>query len=97
MAVKLRLTRMGAIKRPFYRVVAAEKTRSRDGRFIEILGHYDPADYPASVTLKDERIREWLSNGAQPSAAVKKLLNLKGLLKKPEAAPEKQEAESSAS
>jgi len=73
---------MGAIKKPFYRIVAADKSRARDGRFIEILGHYDPADYPASVTLKDEKIREWLSKGAQPSAAVKKLLTLKGLTKK---------------
>jgi small subunit ribosomal protein S16 len=81
-AVTLRLTRMGAIKKPHYRVVAADKSRARDGRFIEILGHYDPANYPDSVTLKDEKIREWLAKGAQPSAAVKKLLTLKGLIKK---------------
>ena len=82
MAVTLRLTRIGAIKKPFFRVVAAEKSRARDGKFIEILGHYNPADYPNSVTLKEERIREWLEKGAQPSEAVKKLLSLKGILKK---------------
>jgi len=73
---------MGAVKKPTYRVVAADETRARDGRFIEILGHYNPADYPASVTLQEEKIREWLAKGAQPTAAVKKLLALKGMLKK---------------
>jgi small subunit ribosomal protein S16 len=81
-AVTLRLTRMGAIKRPYYRVVAADKSRARDGKFLEILGHYNPADYPNSVTLNEEKIRVWLDKGAQPSAAVKKLLSLKGLTAK---------------
>ncbi len=81
MAVKLRLTRKGTTKKPFYRVVAAEESRARDGRVLEILGHYNPSDYPDSVTLKDEKIRKWLEKGAQPTQAVKKLLSLKGIAK----------------
>ena len=80
MAVKLRLTRMGAKKKPHYRVVAAEAAKARDGRFIEILGHYNPRDYPDSIVLKEDRIKDWLEKGAQPSNAVKKLLAVKGLL-----------------
>ena len=82
MAVTLRLTRKGAKKKPYYRVVAAEKTKARDGRFIEILGHYNPREYPDSIVLKEDRILDWLGKGAQPSDAVKKLLAQKGLLQK---------------
>jgi small subunit ribosomal protein S16 len=72
---------MGTTKRPFYRVVAADKARARDGRFIEILGHYNPKNFPESVVLKEDRIKEWISKGAQPTDAVKKLMSSKGLLK----------------
>ncbi len=80
MAVKIRLTRMGTTKRPFYRVVAADQARARDGRFIEILGHYNPTNFPESVVLQEDRIKEWISKGAQPTDAVKKLMSAKGIL-----------------
>jgi len=79
-AVKIRLTRMGTTKRPFYRVVAADQARARDGRFIEILGHYNPTNFPESVVLQEDRIKEWISKGAQPTDAVKKLMSAKGIL-----------------
>ncbi len=82
MAVRLRLTRMGAKKKPHYRIVAQESRFARDGRFIEILGNYNPADYPDSVVLKEDKIKNWLSKGAQPTPAVKKLLSKKGILAK---------------
>ena len=77
--VKLRLTRTGAKKNPFYRVVAAESTFPRDGRFLEILGHYNPREFPESIVLKSERVQEWLTKGAQPTLAVKKILKAKGI------------------
>ena len=67
MAVKLRLLRMGAKKAPFYRIVAADSRAPRDGRFIELLGTYDPRTNPAKVTIKEEEVLKWLNNGAQPS------------------------------
>jgi small subunit ribosomal protein S16 len=81
-ALKLRLTRMGSIKNPYYRVVAAESARARDGKFVEILGHYNPRKYPESIVLKEDRVKYWIGQGAQPSPAVKKLMAFKGLLKK---------------
>jgi len=78
---------MGAKKKPHYRIVAAEEAKARDGRFIEILGHYNPAKYPESIVLEEEKILGWLKNGAQPTDAVKKLLAVKGIsLKKEQAA-----------
>ena len=90
MPVVLRLTRMGAKKKPHYRVVAADSRYPRDGRFLEILGHYDPARFPESVVLKDDKVKAWLDNGAQPTLAVKKLIKVKGIrAQKPaEPAPE---------
>ena len=82
MAVKLRLKRMGAKKRPFYRIVAADSRSPRDGRFIEQLGTYDPKTDPASVTLKEEEILRWLHNGAQPTDTVRNLLSKAGIMKK---------------
>ncbi len=82
MAVKLRMIRMGAKKRPFYRVVAADSRSPRDGRFIELLGTYNPCANPAQVTLKEEEILKWLNNGAQPSDTVKNLLSKEGIMKK---------------
>lgn len=78
--IKLRLRRMGAKKRPFYRIVAAEHSSPRDGRFIEIVGHYDPLTNPATVVIKDDRIRHWISVGAQPTDTVAGLLKGKGVI-----------------
>lgn len=74
MAVRIRLTRVGATKRPAYRVVAIDKRRSRDGRALEILGFYDPLTEPATVNLDTERINAWIGTGAQPSETVAKLM-----------------------
>ena len=82
MAVKLRLLRMGAKKAPFYRIVAADSRAPRDGRFIELLGTYDPRTNPAKVTIKEEEVLKWLNNGAQPSDTVKYLLSKEGIIKK---------------
>lgn len=79
MSVKIRLTRTGAKKTPHYRVVAADSRYPRDGRFLEILGHYNPRDYPGSIVLEEDKIKEWIGKGAQPSLAVKKLMNEKGV------------------
>lgn len=79
MAVRIRLTRMGAKKRPFYRIVIADSKARRDGRFIEIVGTYNPLKHPAEVTLKDERVRYWLGVGATPSDTVRSLLKKNGV------------------
>lgn len=81
-AVKIRLKRMGAKKRPFYRVVVADARSPRDGRFIESVGYYDPLRDPKVVKLDDERIRHWMSTGAKPSDAVRELMEREGLLPK---------------
>ena len=78
MSVRIRLTRIGATKRPAYRVVAIDSRRARDGRPLEVLGHYDPLTEPATVQLDEPRIREWMSKGAQPSDTVVKLLKQAG-------------------
>ncbi len=78
--VRLRLRRMGAKKAPFYRVVAADASSPRDGRFIEVLGHYNPTKDPQIIELKEDRIRYWLGVGAQPSDTVRSLFRQKGLL-----------------
>jgi small subunit ribosomal protein S16 len=72
--VRIRLRRMGAKKKPFYRIVVANQQSSRDGRFVEIIGTYDPMPNPAKVELKQERARYWLGVGAQPSEGVMRLL-----------------------
>jgi small subunit ribosomal protein S16 len=82
MAVKIRLTRMGTKKKPFYRIVVADSEAPRDGRFIEIVGNYDPLKDPAEINLKVERIEDWLSKGAKPSVTVLSLLKKKGLMTK---------------
>jgi small subunit ribosomal protein S16 len=79
MSVKIRLTRLGAKKRPFYRVVIANSTAPRDGKFIEIIGTYDPMlakESPERVKLKQDRVQYWLSVGAQPTDRVAKLIKL---------------------
>jgi small subunit ribosomal protein S16 len=70
----IRLARIGKKKRPFYRVVVTEKTRPRNGRFVEIIGTYDPLKKPATITLDDARAQYWLSKGAQPSDTVRSFL-----------------------
>lgn len=79
MAVKMRLTRMGSRKRPYYRIVVADSVSPRDGKFIEIVGNYDPKKNPAEITLKEDRIKEWLSKGAEPTLTVSQLLGKKGI------------------
>lgn len=74
MAVRLRLKRMGRKKRPFYRVVAADKRCPRDGRHIEVIGHYNPMTQPSEIRLNLERIDYWLSVGASPSETVARLI-----------------------
>lgn len=80
MAVKIRLKRMGAKKAPFYRVVVADSRAPRDGRFIEMVGTYDPTKDPAAVKLDGELIKKWIANGAQPTDTVKALLKKEGIL-----------------
>ena len=79
MAVKIRLTRMGARKKPYYRIVVADSAAPRDGKFIEIVGNYDPKKDPAVITLKEDRIKEWLTRGAEPTLTVSQLLRKKGI------------------
>jgi small subunit ribosomal protein S16 len=74
LAVRIRLTRVGATKRPAYRVIAIDKRRSRDGRALEILGYYDPLTEPATVQLDTPKIQAWIGKGAQPSDTVVKLM-----------------------
>ena len=76
MAVKLRLMRMGKTKQPVYRVVAADSRSPRDGRFIEILGTYDPRAEPTRVVIDNERAQRWLQKGAQPTETVARLLRI---------------------
>jgi len=83
-AVKIRLTRTGRHKRPFYRVVVADSQSPRDGRFIETLGYYDPLAKTAGVKIEMERVRSWLEKGAQPSDTVRHLLSKQGLFTKTE-------------
>jgi small subunit ribosomal protein S16 len=83
--VKLRLRRMGAKKRPSYRIVAAESKSPRDGRFIEAIGFYDPLTNPATITLKEDRVKHWLSVGAQPTETVRDIFVRHGLMERPAA------------
>jgi small subunit ribosomal protein S16 len=78
--LKIRLRRTGAKKQPSYRLVVAESTAPRDGTFLEILGHYNPLTNPATVQLKEERVKEWLQRGALPTERVERLLKKQGLI-----------------
>lgn len=82
MAVKIRLKRMGSKKRPFYRIVAADSRSPRDGRFIEILGTYNPLTNPIELKLNDEKVLTWLKNGAKPTQTARNLLSKGGILAK---------------
>jgi small subunit ribosomal protein S16 len=77
-AVKIRLKRMGAKKKPFYRIVVADSRSPRDGRFIEELGYYDPLKEPALIQVDAEKAKDWISKGAQPTDTVKSLLKRAG-------------------
>ena len=79
MAVKLRLTRVGSKKNPIYRVVAADSRSPRDGKFIEIVGRYNPQTEPSTIDLDEDKVKDWLSKGAQPTEPVERLLKIKGL------------------
>jgi small subunit ribosomal protein S16 len=79
MAIKLRLTRVGSKKNPIYRVVAADSRSPRDGKFLEIVGRYNPQTDPSTIDLDDEKIRGWLGKGAQPTEAVARLIKVKGI------------------
>ena len=74
MAVKLRLTRKGTKKKPFYRIVAADIEAPRDGKFLEAVGTYDPMQDPAVINLKQDRVQYWLEQGATPTTTVKSIL-----------------------
>ena len=82
MAVKIRLTRMGSKKKPFYRINVADSRSPRDGRFIETVGTYNPLVAENQVTLKEDRVLAWLADGAQPSDTVRNILSKEGVLKK---------------
>ena len=80
--VKLRLTRMGAAKQPAYRIVAADSRARRDGRFIEVLGYYNPLTNPAEVKVDEEKVLKWLNDGALPTDTVRDILSKEGIMKK---------------
>ncbi|MCK6529355.1 30S ribosomal protein S16 [Myxococcota bacterium] len=81
MSVKLRLARHGSKKNPFYRVVAADTRSRRDGRFLEVVGTYDPQRNPTHVQLDGEKIRSWIAKGAQPTDKVRALIRKAGVLR----------------
>ena len=79
MAVKIRLTRIGSKKNPIYRVVVADSRSPRDGRFIEIVGRYNPQTNPSTISLDADKIHDWIGKGAQPSDSVKRLMKAQGI------------------
>ncbi len=78
--VKIRLKRMGAHKKPFYRVVVADSRNARNGKFIEEIGYYDPMKEPAVIKIDGEKAQKWMSEGAQPTEVVRSLLKKSGVL-----------------
>ena len=80
--LRIRLRRVGARKRPAYRVVVADIRSPRDGRFVDIIGHFDPMTNPETIVINEERALHWLSQGAQPSATTARLLGKAGILEK---------------
>jgi small subunit ribosomal protein S16 len=79
MAVRMRLTRIGSKKNPIYRVVVADSRSPRDGRFIEIVGRYNPQTDPSTIDLDEAKVKEWLAKGAQPSNPVARLIKAAGI------------------
>jgi len=100
MAVRIRLKRLGAKKRPFYRLIVADSRAARDGRFIDQLGYYDPIADPVQLQVNEEKTLEWLRNGAQPSDTARDLLRKAGVWDKfrggKDATPASADAESGA-
>jgi small subunit ribosomal protein S16 len=82
MSVKIRLARYGAKKKPYYRIVVASSDAPRDGKFLELVGTYDPLKEPIAVTLKSDRVKEWIEKGAIPTATVKSILKREGFFSK---------------
>lgn len=82
MAVKIRMKRMGAKKKPFYRLVVADSRSPRDGRIIEQVGYYNPMNEEKTLKVDAEKVQKWLSNGAQPTDTVKRLLKAEGIIEK---------------
>ncbi|AOH54260.1 30S ribosomal protein S16 [Peribacillus sp. NPDC097264] len=82
MAVKIRLKRMGAKKSPFYRIVVADSRSPRDGRYIEVVGTYNPVTQPAKVDINEELALKWLQDGAKPSDTVRNLFSTQGIMEK---------------
>ena len=80
MAVKMRLTRLGAKKAPFYRVIVADSRSPRDGRFIDEIGYYNPLTEPAEIKIDADKAKKWIANGAQPTETVKSLLKKSGIV-----------------
>ena len=89
MAVKIRLTRMGDKKSPFYRIIVADSRSPRDGKFIDLVGTYNPLKEPAEVKLDNEKIAHWIACGAQPTDTVKALLVQAGIIEQGKKAPAK--------
>ncbi len=79
MSVRLRLTRIGGKKDPIWRVVVADQRSKRDGRVLEIVGHYNAQTNPSTIKVDEERVRDWLSRGAQPTDTVRKILRTQGI------------------
>ena len=79
MAARIRLARVGSKKNPIYRVVVADSRSPRDGRFIEIVGRYNPQTQPSTIDLDAEKIQDWISKGAQPSDSVRRLMKSQGV------------------
>ncbi len=96
MAVVIRMMRAGAKKRPFYRVVVADSRRQRDGRFVEIIGHYDPMAKPYALKLDKDKVLAWIEKGAQPSVQAASLFRMEGLTWKRPSKPAKKAEEAKA-
>jgi small subunit ribosomal protein S16 len=79
MAAKIRLARVGSKKNPIYRVVVADSRSPRDGKFIEIVGRYNPQTQPSTIEIDEAKVKDWISKGAQPTDSVQKLLKAKGI------------------
>ena len=79
--VKIRLQRFGTKKKPFYRIVAADSRSPRDGKFLEIVGTYNPITNPATIVVDAEKVNKWLENGAQPTVTVKNILKSQNIVK----------------
>lgn len=95
--LRIRLRRVGKKKKPAYRIVVADARAPRDGRFVEIVGHYDPMTDPPTITIKEDKVREWLGKGAQPSEAAAKLLARKGIIEAPPRPPRPAQADAAQS